>query len=60
MVLLQEAWVHDETIIEALNILEGVRVNVINRNYKISPTFQANLFYVLFCIIASQRMTHQP
>ena len=35
-------------------------MNVINRNYKILPTFQANLFYVLFCIIASQRMTHQP
>ena len=33
MVLLQEAWVHDETIIEALNFLEGVSVNVINRNY---------------------------
>ena len=58
--LLQEAWVHDETIIEALIFLEGVRVNVINRNYKILPTFQANLFYVLFCIIASQRTTHQP
>ena len=28
MALLQEAWVHDETIIEALNFLEGVRVNV--------------------------------
>ena len=26
------------------------KVNVINRNYKILPTFQANLFYVLFCI----------
>ena len=39
MVLLQETWVHDETIIEALNFLEGVRVNVINRNYKILPTF---------------------
>ena len=57
MVLLQEAWVHDRTIIEAL---EGVRVNVINRNYKILPTFQANLFYVMFCIIALQRTTHQP
>ena len=60
MVLLQEAWVHDETIIEALNFLEGVRVNVINRNYKILPTFQANFFYVMFCIIALQRTTHQP
>ena len=60
MVLLQEAWVHDETIIEALIFLEWVRVNVINRNYKILPTFQANLFYVMFCIIALQRTTHQP
>ena len=25
MVLLQETWVHDETILEALNFLEGVR-----------------------------------
>ncbi len=57
MALLQEAWVHDETIIEALNFLEGV---VINRNYKILPTIQANLFYVMFCITASQRTTHQP
>ena len=26
MVLLQETWVHDETIIEALNFLEGLKV----------------------------------
>ena len=45
IVLLQEAWVHDEIIIEALNFLEGVRVNVINQNYKILPTFQANICF---------------
>ena len=33
-------------------------MNVINRNYKILPTFHANLFYVMFCIIALQRTTH--
>ena len=27
MLLLQEAWVHDETIIESLSFLEGARVN---------------------------------